>query len=232
VLGGYDHPLTLRQVFYRLVGTQQYEKSEHAYERLGEIVNRARRAGTIEMGAIRDDSADPADLPDWSDLEDFLDYVKDLAEVYRRRPSGKIHAEVWVEATGMVPEVAAVANPYGVPVVGSGGFASTTAKHDAAVRISVRIDTARPFASVLLIGDLDPSGESVMDSAAEDVEAFADELADVAIDFQRVAVTPEQVETFDLPTVHPAATHGSPRRTSTQRSDSGAAHVWRPEVSI
>jgi hypothetical protein len=48
-------PLTLRQIFYRLVGAYSYEKTEAAYERLGETLNKARRARFIDMDAIRDD---------------------------------------------------------------------------------------------------------------------------------------------------------------------------------
>src|SRR5262245_5088760 len=48
-------PLTLRQIFYRLVGAHGYEKTENAYERLGEHLNRARRARLIGMDSIRDD---------------------------------------------------------------------------------------------------------------------------------------------------------------------------------
>jgi hypothetical protein len=48
-------PLTLRQIFYRLVGAHRYEKTEQAYDRLGEHLNRARRARMIPMSEIRDD---------------------------------------------------------------------------------------------------------------------------------------------------------------------------------
>jgi hypothetical protein len=48
-------PLTVRQIFYRLVGAHEYEKAEAAYERLGEKIACARRAGMIDFGAIRDD---------------------------------------------------------------------------------------------------------------------------------------------------------------------------------
>src|SRR5262245_8737629 len=45
-----DHlPLTIRQIFYRLVGAHNYEKSERAYQRLIEHLNRARRARIISM---------------------------------------------------------------------------------------------------------------------------------------------------------------------------------------
>ena len=49
VLADYSEhlPLTIRQVFYRLVATQGFEKTESGYSRLCETVNRARRAGLI-----------------------------------------------------------------------------------------------------------------------------------------------------------------------------------------
>ena len=48
-------PITLRQIYYRLIGAHGYDKDGNAAERLGEIVNRARRAKLIPMDAIRDD---------------------------------------------------------------------------------------------------------------------------------------------------------------------------------
>jgi hypothetical protein len=48
-------PLTLRQIFYRLVGAHGYEKTEPAYKQLTELLNNARRAGLVDMSAIRDD---------------------------------------------------------------------------------------------------------------------------------------------------------------------------------
>ena len=48
-------PLTLRQIFYRLVARYGYEKTERAYKRLGNLLNMARRARRIDMDAIRDD---------------------------------------------------------------------------------------------------------------------------------------------------------------------------------
>lgn len=48
-------PLTIRQIFYRLVGAHDHPKTEAAYERLCNYLNRARRAEMIDMSAIRDD---------------------------------------------------------------------------------------------------------------------------------------------------------------------------------
>src|SRR5918992_5154994 len=48
-------PLTIRQVFYRLVGVYGYPKDENAYERLCNALNRARRARMIGFEDLRDD---------------------------------------------------------------------------------------------------------------------------------------------------------------------------------
>jgi hypothetical protein len=44
---------TVRQIYYRLIGAYGYDKDANASERLGELINRARRAGLIPMDAIR-----------------------------------------------------------------------------------------------------------------------------------------------------------------------------------
>ena len=84
VLGEYeDHlPLTLRQIFYRLVGAHGYEKTERAYERLGEHLVRARRAGLVSMEAIRDDGGTVGDARRAAmakELGDVLWYLSQLA---------------------------------------------------------------------------------------------------------------------------------------------------------
>ena len=43
--------LTVRQIFYRPVGAHNYEKTEAAYEPLGEKIARARRARMIDFSA-------------------------------------------------------------------------------------------------------------------------------------------------------------------------------------
>ena len=50
IIAEYPLALTIRQVFYRLVGAHGYEKTERAYNNLGEALNRARRAGGDRLG--------------------------------------------------------------------------------------------------------------------------------------------------------------------------------------
>jgi hypothetical protein len=101
----------------------------------------------------------------------------------------------------MAPQLARVANPFGVTVLSGGGFDSLTDKHRFAAELASH---GRPTI-VLHVGDHDPSGVSMFLAFLEDVEAFTREFGGEAI-FTRLAVTPEQIAEFNLPTAPPKAT--------------------------
>jgi hypothetical protein len=76
-------PLTLRQIFHRLVGAHGYEKTERAYKRLCEAMSKARRARLIEMNDIRDDGFS-SELPSFFvSVADFFDTARVWAETLR-----------------------------------------------------------------------------------------------------------------------------------------------------
>jgi hypothetical protein len=205
VLGEYqDHlPLTLRQIFYRLVGAHGYEKTERAYERLGEHLVRARRARLVPMDAIRDDGGAVITLNMWASAEEYLDAVRAQAGklMLDRTEGQKTRLVVLLEAVGMAPQLAPVSNPFGITVMSSGGFDSLTEKHRFAEELA---GEDRPT-EVLSIGDHDPSGVSMFAAYLEDIEAFTRDLGGEAT-FTRLAVTPEQIREFDLPTAPPKPT--------------------------
>jgi hypothetical protein len=58
-------PLTIRQIFYRLVGAHGYEKTENAYSLLCSHISNARRDGLIDFEHIRDDGLTDLSLPTW-----------------------------------------------------------------------------------------------------------------------------------------------------------------------
>lgn len=164
-------PLTLRQVFYRLVGIYDYPKTEPAYKNLGEVLNTARRAQVIDMDAIRDDGLIRKDALAWNGVADFKRSVATQVGLYRRdRTEGQAaRLIVWSEAAGMVPQLERVADPYGVSVLSSGGFDSVTVKHEFGKECA---GEGRPV-EVLHVGDLDPSGAHMALNLTEDAAAFA-----------------------------------------------------------
>jgi hypothetical protein len=199
-----DHlPLTIRQIFYRLVGAHDYEKTERAYQRLAEHLNRARRARIIPMDVIRDDGGVISEPNHWDSVEQFMATVRAMAKgiTFNHSAGQATRLVVICEAGGMVPQLERVAHPFGVTVMSGGGFDSTTDRHKFAATLSKH---KRPT-EVLHIGDHDPSGVSMFLAFLEDVEAFARALGGRAT-FTRLAVTPSQIEEHRLPTVLPKAT--------------------------
>jgi hypothetical protein len=196
-------PLTIRQIFYRLVGTHAYEKTERAYRRLCENLNRARRARLISMAAIRDDGG-TVKAPDnvWDSAKEFLATVREQARrIQLDRTLGQSTRLVVIcEAAGMVPQLGRVANPYGVKVLSGGGFDSLTDKYNFAAELA---DHNCPT-EVLHVGDHDPSGVNMFLAFLEDVEAFTRDL--VCASFTRLAVTPAQIQQYSLPTAPPKDT--------------------------
>jgi hypothetical protein len=196
-------PLTVRQIFYRLVGAHGYDKTELAYDRLGELLNRARRAGEVDFDAIRDGGITSILPLAFTSRQHFIDTARRLAANYKmdRQTGQPTYLELWVEASGMAPMLAAAVDEFGVPVYSCGGFDSLTAKHEAARRIAARdVPTL-----VLHVGDFDPSGVALFEAAADDVGALVDGLGG-SVSFHRVAVTPEQIARYGLPTA-PAKSH-------------------------
>jgi hypothetical protein len=196
-------PLTIRQIFYRLVGAYEFEKSERAYARLCEHLNRARRARIIFMDVIRDDGGTVLAPQTWRDADEYLAAIRaEAAELMLDRTAGQ--STRWVvscEAAGMAPQLERVTQEYCIPVLSGGGFDSVTDKHKFAAELA---DHGRPT-EVLHIGDHDPSGAHLFLAAAEDIKAFARELGG-EVTFTRLAVTPEQIAEHNLPTAPPKST--------------------------
>jgi hypothetical protein len=172
-----------------------------AYDRLGETLNKARRARLIDMAAIRDDGFTVSGGPGWDNVEQFLESLARQArylELDRQRGQRRRLA-IWCEASGMVPQLARIADPFGIAVYSSGGFDSLTDKH----RIGREWSEERM--TVLHLGDHDPSGVHCFSALDEDVVAFAEHYGG-DIEFVRLAVTPEQAHRFNLPSAPPKAT--------------------------
>jgi hypothetical protein len=200
-----DHlPLTVRQIFYRLVGKYEYPKDDNAYERLVEALVRARRAKMIPFDAIRDDGIVTIENTYYGGIEDFHDETGRRATRYRRdRQEGQHrYIELWCEAGGMIQQLDRVARLASIPVYSCGGFGSLTGNYSIARRA---LDRNVPTV-VLHVGDFDPSGVSIFESMASDAAAFVE--ADRVIQTQsltavRVALTVEQIEAYELPTAPP-----------------------------
>jgi hypothetical protein len=163
-------PLTVRQIFYRLVGQYGYDKTERAYSRLCEYLVRARRAQMIDFVAIRDDGTTHNNYAWYDSPSAFWQETEKRAANYSRDmlTGQPVYVELWCEAAGMVPQLERVANQYSVPVYSTGGFSSVTVTYEIAERALGR-DRPTVF---LHVGDYDPSGESIFEAMTEDARQF------------------------------------------------------------
>lgn len=195
-------PLTIRQIFYRLVVQHEYPKTELGYDRLCDVLNRARRARLLDMDVIRDDGFYLTSIHTFTSANDAIEvYLRHAGNLNIDRQAGQ-HSRliVWCEAQGMKPMLEGVTVEYGVPVASSGGFDSTTTKHNMANVFAAQMRT-----EVLHVGDYDPSGVHMFSSLQEDVQAFIDHMGG-DVTFTRLAVTPDQRDQYNLPTAPPKKT--------------------------
>jgi hypothetical protein len=207
-------PLTARQIFYRLVGTKDYPKTEAAYKKLCEHLVRARRAKMIPFDNIRDDGISLMSHAHYADENAFYKHVHDEGKAYKRDKLARqgLDIRVYCEAAGMMPQLERVCEPYSVPVYSCSGFDSLSGKYE------LKESCLRAFAYkgrrtvILHLGDHDPSGESIFnDGLVKDIHAFLVEDVphkdprDVA-DFERVALVEGHVHEYDLETEPPKST--------------------------
>lgn len=187
-------PLSCRQIYYRLIGRGVIEKDPKVAKNLNEMLNRARRGGFIAFEDIRDDGLTEYGYGYLSGPDAAIAAMRAVIESYKLDPMDDQRRRLLLlcEAAGVVPQLASVCNPFGVSVLSSGGFDSTTVKHDLADRLA-GVDTI-----ILHVGDYDPSGIHLFKSLEEDVTAF---LGDRGIaEFRRLAVTQRQIKRLGLAT--------------------------------
>lgn len=226
-------PMTGRQVFYRLVATYGYEKSDRLANQLYNVLGRARRAGWLPFTHLRDGGGQNVVPLTYADEGGFWDSVEDNFEHYNRnRQAGQeVFVELFCEAPGMIPQLQRVSFDYSVPVYGTRGYTGLSVIGEVARRALMRdVPT-----TILQVGDLDPSGVGIFDTLAADVRTFVhqgvqacklpdahrlaaglglpqkriDELAETdtppGLEAERIALTWEQVREHDLPTAPPSA---------------------------
>jgi hypothetical protein len=200
-------PLTLRQIFYRLVALEVIDKTEQAYQRLGSYVRKARRASVLPEGergttpyipflAIRDDSTSMITPVTYGSSGDFDDTVMDSVRNFKLdRQTGQPQAiEIWCEAAGLMPILAQLADPYSIPVYSSGGVDKLTPKYELALRAQ-RYAEQGVMTRMLHVGDFDPTGEMIHRVLSEDIGQMVSQLTgeDGWYEVERVALTPQQI---------------------------------------
>jgi len=185
-------PMTVRQVFYQATVRGLVEKAESGYAKVQTDLTVMRRAGELPYDWLADNTR-------WQRKPDTFDSVEDAlretARFYRKNlwRDADSYVEVWLEKDALAGVIYPVTSMYDVPLMVARGYASLSFLYYAAEYIN---DLDVP-AYIYHLGDFDPSGVN----AGEKIEETLRELApDADIYFERIAVTPEQIDSWDLPT--------------------------------
>src|SRR5262245_43965757 len=185
-------PMTVRQVFYQATVRGLVEKAESGYGKVQTDLTVMRRAGELPYDWLADNTR-------WQRKPDRFDSVEDAlretARFYRKNlwRDADSYVEIWLEKDALLGVIYPITSMFDVPLMVARGYASLSFLHSAAEYIN---DLDVPT-YIYHLGDFDPSGVN----AGEKIEETLRELAPGAdIEFERIAVTPEQIADWDLPT--------------------------------
>jgi hypothetical protein len=188
-----DNPMTVWQVFYRLVSSGVIAKTEAEYKNtVGRLLVAMRREGDIPYGWIADNTRWMRKPQSYSSLEEAL---ANTARTYRRAlwDNQDVYVEVWTEKDALAGVLLEETARYDVPLMVSRGFSSLSFLHEAAQEIQEQGKAAFLY----YFGDHDPSGVHIDRNIERQLRKLA---PDAVIGFERVAVRPEQILEWNLPT--------------------------------
>lgn len=190
-----EKPMTCRQVFYQLVSRGAIAKTEAEYQRtVIRLLVEMRRSEEVPWGWISDQTRWIRRPKMHNSLSELLN---ETATLYRRNlwRDQNCHVEIWLEKDALAGVLVDATFEFGVPLMVSRGYAS----------LSYLQATAEFLASehcdkpcyLYHFGDHDPSGLGIGEHIEKQLREFAPE---VEIHFEKAAVTPEQIEEWQLPT--------------------------------
>jgi hypothetical protein len=188
-----DSPMTVRQVFYRLVSAGAVDKTEAEYKAtVVRLLGEMRRDGDIPFGCIADNTRWMRKPRTFSSLKAML---RQSADAYRRQvwDNQAAYVEVWLEKDALAGVLVEETSRWDVPLMVTRGYPSLSFLNSAAEAIAA---AAKP-AHLYYFGDFDPSGVDIPVKVERDLRTFA---PGADITFTRVAVLEGQIGQFGLPT--------------------------------
>ncbi len=182
--------MTVRQLFYQLVSRGVVAKTEAGYKRVCDFAAQMRIDGTLDYGKIVDGHRTRQEVYAHDGLTDALQSAHQL---YRRNywTNQPTLVEVWCEKDALSGVIRPICQEYGVTYVACRGFPSITLRYDSA---RVFRDAGKPV-HVYYFGDHDPSGRAISDNLERELRQHG-----AAVTVTRVALEPEQIRRFRLPT--------------------------------
>ncbi len=186
------YTLTLRQLYYQLVSRDIIANKLAEYAKLSTLLVKGRMAGVVDWDAIEDRIRRPH-IPYW--VRDITHALEDTADQYRldRQAGQDTYLELWVEKDALSGVLRRITEEYHINLMVNRGYSSCTAMHDAFTRIK-RAENSGREATILYLGDHDPSGLDMVRDIRERLEEFGCSPSVVGI-----GLTSEQIKKYSPP---------------------------------
>lgn len=197
IIAGYSIPLTLRQIYYRLVAGGLIANTRSDYNALSCQLVKARESGEVDDSRIVDRSRRIDDVS-FDSPEDFIATCLDtLKRQYVRRfwESQPTYCEIWVEKDALSQVLAEAVYPFNTIVAPSRGYSSYSYLREAANRISQHCGDSRQVI-ILHFADHDPSGIDMSRDLQARLAKYCEAWRLVVV--RRVALNYDQVRRYNL----------------------------------
>lgn len=195
IIKSYNFALSLRQIYYQLVAKQIIPNQVAAYQKLSRLCVIGRDEGLLPEDAFADRLRQVDKLSSWIDLQDFMETVEVSyhKDKWQNQPA---YLEIWTEKDALRNVLSEVTYEYDVSLMVVRGQVSRTAIYQAYERFREQIEVGKEC-HLYYAGDFDPSGLSIYQSLKDRLSSFGD--IGRKIKFERIALTPEQIATYHLP---------------------------------
>ena len=194
-----DNPQSVRHVFYLMTDPRlsaPVEKDHNGYRRVQRRILALRRSGAVPYRWVADATRTGFHVDTWAGAADFLE---DVAALYRRDLWADVPTlvELWAESRSIASVLRADAHKRAISLYPTSGFTSVSLAYDAAVsaRDAIRYG-GKEGLHIVYVGDWDPAGLIIPETLLAELQGH---LGEDRVTLDRVAITAEQIQQFDLP---------------------------------
>jgi hypothetical protein len=196
---GSDPPMTVRQVFYRLVTRGVIKKTEKEYQQtVIRLMTDMRLSGELRYSWVIDESRRRRITETYDIVSEALEAT---AKFYRRSALREAddYIEIWCEKDALSGVLWEVTSEYDVPLMVSRGMPSLTFLHGTAQEI-YRAAEQEKVTYIYQFGDWDPSGVLIPQAIERRLNEMCQRFDCYAPQIERVALTEAHIAEFSLPT--------------------------------
>ena len=188
-----DHPQTVRGVFYQAGTRELIDKTELEYKNVvGRLITEMRKNGELPFEWLADSTRWMRKPDTYTGLQHVMEEAWRLyrRDIWHNQP---VYIEIWMEKEALAGVIYEETAAWDVPLMVTRGYPSLSFLHTA----GDAIDARGKYTYIYYFGDYDPSGVDISQKVEEGLREYA---PDTDIYFERVAVTPQQIHEWDLPT--------------------------------